>query len=294
MFRIRPAVALLLGLLSGSLLLGASAQGMPTLRDASSVRAAGMGGAARGFASSGEALLINPAGIAATARFNVDLGAVFAPPTSSHLLGASAIDSKLNAEDAFALGGGAGYWHYQSGNGEAQRKGSLIVLGLAAPLVPQTLFLGVAGRYLTLSGAVSSKAVTGDVGLLYKPVPSLGLAAVGYNLIDVHSAEAPRAWGFGLALGRDADLHLDFDVRIDKDAQGGWKPEFQVGAEYLIGGVVEPRVGYVEDRLLGTRTLAMGLTLQYGGLALDASYQKTLQTEGWAFGLALRLLESPL
>src|SRR3990172_7208497 len=66
MHRNRPAVALLLGLLSGSLPLGASAQGMPTLRDASSVRAAGMGGAARGFASSGEALLINPAGIAAT------------------------------------------------------------------------------------------------------------------------------------------------------------------------------------------------------------------------------------
>src|SRR5690606_21950152 len=62
--------------LVGALLLFASspslAQDFPTLRDVSSVRSAGMGDATRGFASSSEAILLNPAGIAANVRFNID------------------------------------------------------------------------------------------------------------------------------------------------------------------------------------------------------------------------------
>lgn len=271
----------------------AGAQEAFTLRDATSPRAAGMGGAARGFASSSEALLINPAGISATTRFNADVGAIFAPNAGGRLLSATAIDSKLNAEESIPLSGGLGYWHYTSGKGDARRSGSLVVLGLSVPLWPEVLFAGVTARYLKLTGAAPTNAVTADAGVILRPAALLSLAAVGYNLVDVHSVEAPRAWGFGAALGRDPDFHLDVDVRIDQDARGTWKPAIAAGAEYLVARIFQPRVGYIEDRLRATRSLTAGASIRYGGFALEGFYEKTLERADWALGFGLRMLDTP-
>ncbi len=272
----------------------AGAQEDFTLREATSPRAAGMAGAARAFASSSEALLVNPAGIAATSRFNLDANAIFAPETSGRLLSATVIDSKLNAEESVPLGGGVGYWNYASGSGAARRSGSVAVLGLAVPLWPDVLFVGGNARYLNLTGAVRTNALTGDLGVIARFASLFSLAAVGYNLIDIHSAEAPRAWGFGAALGRDPDFHIDVDVRIDQDAQGAWKPAIAAGAEYLVAGIFQPRVGYLDDQLRGTRALSAGASIRYGGFALDGFYLKTLERTGWTLGFSLRMLDTPL
>ena len=87
----------------------------PRLRDASSVRAEGMGGAARGFASSDEALLVNPAGIAATTRFNLAAGGLFDLSGRFRTLSVAAVDSQLNAEDSVPISGALGYSWYRSG-----------------------------------------------------------------------------------------------------------------------------------------------------------------------------------
>jgi hypothetical protein len=128
---------------------------------------------------------------------------------------------------------------------------------------------------------------------MLKPLPSLGIAAVGYNLVDVHSPEAARSWGFGAALGRDTDYHLDFDIRLDRNASGETVVSYFVGAEYLVSSVMVPRIGYADDRLRAAHEITGGLSVLLGNLALEGSYLFALGGRGREFGVSLRLLDSP-
>ena len=209
----------------------ARAQSFSTLRDASSIRSAGMGNATRAFASSDEALWVNPAGISATTRFNLNVSAAFELPKGLQLYSVGAIDSKLNAESAFPIAGGLAYSYYRGGTGEEKRSGSIVLLGLALPLWNQSFTVGVTGKYLKLGGAAATNAATLDAGLIIRPISLLSLGAVGYNLVDVHSIEARRSWGFGVALGNDAAFHLAFDVKLEPDEEDHWKVSYFAAGE---------------------------------------------------------------
>ena len=280
-----------------------AADASPGIRDLSSIRSAGMGDATRAFASSGEALHVNPAGIAATTRFNIETYGLAEPGADLYVFGASAIDSKINSEEAFSLSGGFGYTYYSSGSNaaETKRQGSILSLGLALPLVPEDLFIGATVRYMRLTGAVVSNAATMDLGVILRPTPFLSVAGVIQNLIDVRSPEATRFYAFGLALGSEVDFHLAFDTRIDFNAEGKAVPIFQVGGEYVLQRMFVPRAGFVEDRLRNARYLTAGFTAILSGYAVDLMYRYDVKkgdidVDGnnfGGFGIALRLLESP-
>ncbi len=291
----RPLRVALLATLLGPLLAAAPclAQAQqPTLRDLTSVRAEGMGGASRGFASSDEALLVNPAAIAGTVRFNFDASALYQPTPNFRVFSASAVDSKINADEGFPLSGGAGYYNYNSGAGDTARSGHLAIIGLALPLVPEQLFIGVAPKYLRLTTADgSTNDFNFDAAVMLKVASLVGISAVGYNLIDLGSLELRRAWGFGVAVGSDLTFHVDVDARLDTNAAGQIVPSFAAGAEYLIQSVVVPRLGFSEDRFRGTRELTAGVSVLVTGLAIEASYAHDLVGGGNRFGLALRLLD---
>jgi hypothetical protein len=252
-----------------------------------------MGDATRGFASSGETLFVNPAGIAATTRFNIDFTGFLEPAYDTSVFGVAAVDSKLNAEETVAVAGAFGYTYYRSGTDEAVRKGSVVSLGLGLPLA-DFVFVGATGRYLKLSGAVESSAATLDVGTLVRPFPNLGLAAVAQNLIDIQNPEARRAYAFGAAFGTDLDYHLAFDVTLDFDTNGRAVPSYHAGAEAVLLGMVIPRVGFVEDRFRPARYLTSGASvILQRTAALDVMYRHELTGSGRGFGLSLRLLDSP-
>ena len=264
---------------------------LPTLRDASSVRSAGMGNATRGFASSDEALWVNPAGMSAAPRFNINASASFEVPKDRglQLYTVGAIDSKLNADTSFPLAGGVSYTYYRSGYGEEKRTGSIVLLGLSLALWYENLTLGVTGKYLKLDGAVDTNAVTMDVGLVLRPIDILSIGAVGYNLIGVNSEEARRAWGFGIALGSDKSFRLAFDAKLEKDQEDKWAVSYYGGGEYLIAGMFMPRVGYTWDALRDTHKVGGGLSVFVSGFAVEAAYQYLFEGSHF-FGLSLRVL----
>ena len=275
----------------------AAAERLPTTREITSVRAAGMGDAVRGFASGNEALMANPAGIAGTIRFNAEAMAIFEPAFDYRVLGVASVDSKINAEQSFALSGGAGYYNYTSGEGAEARKGSITAAGFALPLYPETVFIGTTAKWFKLTGAAetgaTTNAVTLDAGVLVRLFSLLNLGAVGYNLVNVYSPEAQRGWGFGAAVGSGGTFNLDFDLRLDTDAAGAWARSYHAGGEYLIGGLVMPRVGYVHDGLRGVKKLTGGVSIILGTLAVELAYQHALDGKGRYFGIGARLLDSP-
>lgn len=284
--------------LAGALVLLASstsfAQEFPTLRDVSSVRSAGMGDATRGFASSSEAILLNPAGVAANIRFNVDAQAVFEPASDFRVLSASATDSQLNADETIALSAGFGYYHYTSGSTpETQRSGSVVALALALPIFSDAIFIGFTGKYLSLEGVVNSSAVTTDAAVMYRPIDWFGLSAIAYNIIDIRNPEAKRSFALGAAVGTDTQYHVDVDVKIEPGADGKFKPAIHAGAEYLFADLFMPRIGFIEDRVSNSRYATGGASLLVAPFAIDAMYRYDILSGSHGFGFALRLTQIP-
>jgi hypothetical protein len=267
------------------------AETVPTTRETTSVRAAGEAGASIGYASDTDAMHVNPAGIAATPHFDLEIAGFFGVPSRYYMLSAGAVDSKLNSDDTVPISGGVSYQYYQSGKGFEARKGHIVSVAVAAPIYPEYAFIGLTTRYFKFAGQVVSNAATIDLGVMIKPIPLIGIGIAGYNLIDTNSAEARRGWGFGLAVGKETSFHVDIDARLDPDATGTLKPAFAVGGEYLFINLIAPRLGYSEDRLRGAHLLTAGLSVIYQGFAIEVFYRHAILGDEKTFGLAVRMID---
>ena len=261
---------------------------LPTMRDVTSVRAMGKAGASIGYAADTDAIHANPAGIAATPTFNLLLGGIIGVPSRHYVLSFEGVDSKINEDLTIPVSGGVGYQYYVSGEGFEGRKGHVLSLSLAVPMYSKYAFLGITGRYLHMGGNVVSNAITMDVGMLFRPVEMMGIGLAGYNLIDVKSAEARRGWGMGISFGSEKQFHVDVDARLDEDASFTYKPTFSVGGEFLIAGLVAPRLGYSEDTLRGAHLLCAGVSIIYEGWAIEAAYRQAIAGKEISFALGLR------
>jgi len=269
----------------------ALAESPPSLRDITSVRAAGMAGATAGFAEDSDAIHVNPAGIAAGDHFNLGVNGFIDYPQRFYLFSAEAVDSKINSDESFPISGGLSYLYYVSGKGFDAHKAHVAQLALSLPLYPKMLFVGLTTRYLHMAGNVVSNAVTMDAAVMVKLISLIGISAQAYNMIGVNSAEAPRGFGFGVAVGKSKLFQVDADVRLDEDLTHTYQPTLKVGAEYLIADVVAPRLGYAEDRFRGAHLLCAGVTVQVEGWAIEVSYQHAIGGQEMNVGIALRLLD---
>lgn len=279
--------------LLAALLAAPAARAEPTtgLREFTSARGLGKAGASIGFAGDTDALHANPAAISFFPHFNLSLGGLINAPQRSYVFSVEAVDSKINQDEAVPVSGGLGYLYYVTGEGFEARKGHVVNFALSVPLYADLAFVGVTARYLKISGAYVTNAVTMDAAVMVKLAEVIGISAVGYNLIPINSLEARRAWGFGVAVGKETAFHVSLDARLDQNDQGEVKPTFAIGGEYLIADLVAPRLGYVEDMLRGTHNVAAGVSLQYQGFALDLGYRQAIGGDEKTVAIALRMLE---
>lgn len=284
--RALAAVALLVALPRAAV-----AESLPTWRDITSVRAMGKAGASIGYGGDTDAIHANPAAVAAQPTFNLLLGGIVGIPQSHYVLTVEAVDSKINEEDVIPVSGGLSYQYYLSGEGFEERKGHVVSLSIAVPAYTKYAYVGVTTRYLHFAGNVVSNSVTMDAGLMIKPIPLMGIGLAGYNLIDVRSAEAKRAWGFGLSVGKENWFHVDLDARLDPDATDTLQPTFTIGGEYLIADLVAPRLGYSEDLYRGAHLICAGVSIIYQGWAIEVAYKHAVLGDEKTFALGLRLLD---
>ncbi|MGC4120208.1 MAG: hypothetical protein QM765_37630 [Myxococcales bacterium] len=269
----------------------AAIETLPTLRDVTSIRAMGKAGASIGYAADTDAIHANPAGIAATPSFNLMLGGIIGIPSRHYVLTAEGIDSKINEDMTIPVSGGLSYQYYVSGEGFDGRKGHVLSLSLAVPMYAKYAFVGITGRYLKLGGNVVSNAITMDAGFFFRPVEMMGIGLVGYNLIDVRSAEARRGWGMGLSFGSEKQFHVDIDARLDADGTDTYRPTFTIGGEYLFANLVAPRIGYSEDMLRKAHLACAGVSLFYEGWAFEAALRYAVTGKEITFAIGLRMVE---
>ncbi|MBM4379233.1 MAG: hypothetical protein FJ086_08025 [Deltaproteobacteria bacterium] len=276
----RPVLLTLL--LSLGLPLAAAGQEGPDLRELSTARALGMGGAYRALGIAGEAVVGNPAAMSLYRRYAVDVTGAYDLQSKYAFGNATIVDSQTNV-----LAAGVAYHLVTLGSGEQQRLTHHNTLALSFPL-SDVLMIGTSGKYLLTSGAISSNAVTLDVGVLVRLL-GLVVGVSGHNLVDISNPDATRYYALSLGYGGGGPLNLALDLRSDLGPRAVETLTVNAGVEYVLGQLVPVRVGYSNDRRLGRQDLSVGTGFVVDSTGVDVAYRRELDGKGQMLLVTFRL-----
>lgn len=237
----------------------------------------------RAIATGNEAIFVNPAGLAAATRYTAQLDYQHATgaATGGNGIVVSVVDSISNPQFSTGLA----YRYLSTGEGGGYQ-GWMTDLAVGVPVLG-LFIIGTRVTYLSYTAnGRDLKRFTGDLGFMM-PLGPLTLGAVGYNLINVDSPEAPRGFAGGVAFGDDLSFRLAADVRYDflpgmVDAQR----TVSFGGEYLLGMAFPLRVGYELDDVRQNTYISGGIGAILGNVGADVSLRvDKAGVYQWAFSL---------
>jgi len=275
---------------------GVLAANSPLLIDElAGARSLAMGGAHRGVGTSNDTLYLNPAGMAITKRYAIEMQYGYSPWDKSSHLNFSALDSKSGPVAA-----AAGYSYDRDDRIAGNAGMSRLYLG-GAYAISDGLAFGLTNRYLRGSfigrdgAAHKVNAYAGDIGLL----ASVAGAMVGVTYNNVIGSDfdelTPPTVGLGVGLGNGM-LTLAGDVEILLREPHARKFVYRGGAEYVVGEGYPLRAGYTRETVIhddGTYgpqdfvSLGAGWVSRSGGL--DLAYRQALRDRHeWRFVLGLK------
>lgn len=253
-------------------------------------RAVARAGAYRAAAEGAEALYLNPAGLALSGRFDLELAGLDDLSGDRRQLSVAATDGR-----AGPISGALGYAYVRAPSGDADddtaRWRSHRLDAAVAGRLSDQIAIGVAGRHLRRSGAGARRSLwSWDAGLTMVLNGGLRLAAVGQNLGHRNREEAPFAWGGALAyvgggFGFEASgMHQVDQRRADLATGLSVAPHARV----LVSGGVAHRTR------VGHWLVSGGLTIRAPPLAFSAAFRQRVDGDRGAdderiFGLALTI-----
>lgn len=261
-----------------------------------SVRSAGMGEAFTAVATGTSAIYHNPAGAARLVMYSLDAAYEYTP--TGNVLSAAIVDSKTNP----SIAAGVGYAYY-FGRDEDDVNGHDIRLGLAIPVLPDRISVGVGGRYLLVKDTIIETNADGeeeqtdvqlmngptlDAGIMVKATDQLHFGVAGQNLIEqcekVQCAHvAPTMVTGGAAFGSEIGLVLSGDIGVNLTAAPDPKLEAGAGVEYMIQQVVPIRAGYQYRGALEQHLLTFGAGWRSPAAGVDLGYQLDLNDTSQMF-----------
>lgn len=259
-------------------------------------RSLAMGGAGRADARGDQGPLLNPAGMSLSRVYTVDAGYQFITRDGGHAARASVVDST----SAFKLAGGLFYGYRTSRPaGVPALTGHEAGLSLAYPFADR-VFLGVTGKYLTISGPVEldgrakHSGFTVDAGLAIRVGSVLTLGVAGYNLRELSTRMAPVSLGYGVALQPIPDLTFVADAFHDfttTDPSRGTVITLAGGVEYMWQRKVVFRAGGGRDGGLEHGYLTAGLAAlsEMGAMDLAVRQDVSGQAKLTFIAVGLRL-----
>ncbi|ATB36681.1 hypothetical protein CYFUS_002096 [Cystobacter fuscus] len=241
------------------------------LRNLTSARSLGMGGAWRALGMGGDSGTGNPAAVAAFRTYRAELTGAW------DWVGKDAFGSVSVADATNPLAGGVTQQLITLGKGSERATAHLNTVALALPL-GEALMLGVSSRYLVMRGARQANAFTGDAGLLLR----LGLFSLGvsaHNLIDTKNPELTRYYSAHAAVLAGM-LTLAADARADFTTNASTTFTYSGGLEYVLGENFPIRAGYTWDGFARASQLGVGLGFLTPGGGFDLAYHHDFGGEG--------------
>ncbi len=250
-------------------------------------RSLAMGGAHRGIGTSNDTLLLNPAGMAVTQRYSVDMQYAYGTGDNLNDLSGSAVDSKSGP-----VAGGVAYTRNWGNPSRLDATLNRIAVGFAYPFGRSLAIGGTAktirGAYTTDAGRQEVDLYTGTLGGTATIGEMLSLGASWENIIKGNAEEqrlVKPVVGLGLGLhlpmvSLGADMVIDTRTQIDK------RLTYHVGGEFILYELLAVRGGFHTD-MVGPREgttqrshVSGGLGLMSQAAALNLSAQRALVEDG--------------
>jgi hypothetical protein len=238
-------------------------------------RPTGLGQAYTAVSTGASGIYHNPAGIARAVMYSLEGTFEYTPNGS--VLNAAVMDSKTNPD----LGAGVAY-SYFLGRGDTDVNGHDIHLGLALPVLPDRISLGLGGRWIIakVDGVQIINQPTVSAGALFRVSEMIHLGLAGKNLIDVCSDDeqcgdvAPTLIALGASIGDETNFLVSSDLEMDLTSDpDSVALNVDAGAEYMIGQIVPIRLGYQHKGVDATNFVTGGLGWRSNQAGVDAGFR---------------------
>ncbi len=243
--------------------------------DFETTRGLALGTGLRASAIGTSAVLYNAAGIPSAKVYHLEGFGSYNSHLDQYSYGGTVVDSITNA-----LGAGLALRGISSGNDQG-RSGIDGKLALGFPL-SSALSLGVAGRYMVLNPKTDiagvdhlAKGFTVDAALRFTPFESLQIAALGYNLVDKHSAYVPRMLG-GSAVFQVSSINIGGDMLFDTTTYDKAKMLLGGGLEFFGSAKFPLRFGYRYDQAWSIHDLTGGVGYVDTKFGFDVSVRQQI------------------
>ena len=233
-------------------------------------RSTSMAGAHAAVATSNDAFLVNPAGLAQARRYHLEIDGALDPqfPGSGFI---------VTAVDASSLAVASGLMYARFSTGHLDRRGAGFLLGAAYAYDMGGIYFGGVTKYLHFDGPDGqSYKFAQDFGLLLRR-GNVSWAVTGQNLALSNVPLFPPSTTFAFALGSDADYHLAVDYKLDLQDTSRVKHKLSVGYEFLIEQAFAPRIGFARDFTQGLSWFATGFGFLTEKGGLQFAYQRRVQ-----------------
>lgn len=271
--RKKITIVCLSALLGGAVL----AQGLPNPFDVGlGVRAMGFGGAYTALAQGSEALLYNPAGLAATTGLRADsayaspMGLYSATWIAGALPGFGVGVAFLSAgRIETAAGDPLAFSHFATVVGVAAAGEDLPYLGRFLRLPLPTIFgFGLKYDRVRVATEVGGNIAL-DFGLLSSLDLALGTVRLGISITDfgagIGLGERTESWSTSLVLGAALLSPVGFIISTDLALD-----RFALGLGWAFGGGIEARAGLSSQG--GVTRLSLGLGVSWQAFVLDYAF----------------------
>jgi hypothetical protein len=271
---------------------------LPTLNP----RAIALGQTLRASASGTAGIYQNPAVIAMTPLYHLELMYQYTGEENMHMGGVSLVDSVTTVV-------AAGLAFNYSAITEKRTKHQAFDGRLAiAGGIGNIFYLGATGRYLHLeqnqseskwgpggkpalpsSGSQLVDGFTFDAGAALRLGNIVTLGLVGYNLIPSHSIFAPMDLGTGLSLYLLNMLLLEANVVIDFTSHDKVNTEIHFGTELFVARAVAIRAGYIYDVYYDLHSASAGLAYVHSKFSIDLGFMHEVVEDGrWQLGFSFK------
>ena len=249
------------------------------------IRSSAMGGTHRAIGTSNDSLVLNPAGMALSRRYAVDLESSHNNLSRLNWAHLSAVDSKSSPVAA-----GVAYTYVHGDRKGTRPEIHWLYFGLAYPIAKSLSFgftsKHVRGEYHQDAEKQEFEVYTGDVGLQFQAGNLLSFGLSYNNLIATDQTKLlPPTVGTGIAF-KLKSLLLSTDVEINITDPDHLVYDYRVGGEYFVKRVVPIRVGYVQQDYIkqsgapgreNLMTLGLGYLNQTG--SMDLSFVRSIERE---------------
>jgi hypothetical protein len=255
----------------------------PSLVDAMSAQAYGMGGAYYGLGYNADSVTGNPAAMSMYRRYLLQASGAY-DFTNQYGFGTVGIQDSTTEWAA-----GLAYQFVAYGP-QGERRTAHLTTAATSVAINDTIAIGISVRHEAIVGYHSTNSVTMAAGIVVRPFQYMTLGVSGNNLIGVWNDDVPRFFVLTAAGNLPYMITPVFDLRADFNDPHGARFAFAGGVEWIAFDSFPIRAGYDYDQISHTQHVGMGLGYFSAGTGVDIGYRHEINgTNGHLVSLTVKV-----